>query len=494
MKSKKPIILLLSLLLLAALIFSACGGSEENTEDETAYNTSVEVVTLSAGTLVSYFELSGELDSSSQASVSAKVSGLVTSINAEVGQKVSAGQTLFTLDTSDLQDQIEETAKALEITRASIDTTRASLENQELTVQNQALTVDNQKLNLDNQQLNLDNQQLNLDKQQLSLDNESNNIALSQQTLDDAQLNYDRIKQLYDAGAVSQSELDAASSSLNQAKLAYNKTNTSYEQSKVNFEQVKVAYEQASVAYEQASVAYEQAVVAYEQAQTACKQYQSQINQAELQVQQSELSLAHLRESLSDYTVVSPISGQISSVSVHKGERIMAQSPVITLVGTNSVVAKINVAESSIEQISQGMKIKVTIPALKKTVSGTVTSISPTLDATSKAYPVEITLNNSGGKMKAGMVAKIQLASGSSTDAQTLPKDAVLEKDGAYYVYIVDENNVARQKNVEVGLSSNTAIEITSGLDGSEQVICTGNQLVSDGQQVNIASSSQEGE
>ncbi len=480
MKSKKPIVLLLSLLLLAALIFSACGDSEEITEDEVAYNTSVEVVTLSAGTLVSYFELSGELDSSSQASVSAKVGGLVTSINAEVGQKVSAGQTLFTLDTSDLQDQIEETAKALETTRASIDTTRVSLENQELTVQNQALTVNNQKLNLDNQQLNLD-------KQQLSLDNESNNIALSQQTLDDAQLNYDRIKQLYDAGAVSQSELDAASSSLNQAKLAYNKTNTSYEQSKVNFQQVQVAYDQASVAYEQA-------VVAYEQAQTVCKQYQSQIKQAELQVQQSELSLAHLRESLADYTVTSPISGEISSVSIHKGERVMAQSPVITLVGTNSVVAKINVAESSIKQISQGMKIKVTIPALKKTISGTVTSISPTLDAISKAYPVEITLNNSGGKMKAGMVAKIQLASGSSTDAQTLPKDAVLEKDGAYYVYIVDENNVARQKNVEVGLSSNTAIEITSGLDGSEQVICAGNQLVSDGQQVNIASSSQKGE
>ncbi len=522
MRSKKQTVLLLFLFLLTSLVLSACGDSEEAAEEEESYNTSVEVVELTTEDLASYFELSGELDSSNQTAISSKVNGLVTSVNVEVGQKVKAGKVLFTLDTSDLQNQIEETTKALEASKASIETIKVNLENQKLTVKNQNLTVDNQKLNVKNQQLNLDNrkldlenqelnlnnQKLTLDNQKLGLQNESDNIAISQQSLDDAQLNYDRIKQLYDAGAAAQSELDKAQSSLNQAQLTYNKANTNYEQSKLNVQKVQVAYDQAAVAYKQtsvaydqaqlaynqASVAYDQAVVACKQAETVCKQYENQIKQTNLQIEQSELALAHLRESLKDYTVVAPVSGEISSFNVHKGERIAAQNPVITLVSTDTIVAKINVAESSIDKVKEGLKIKVNIPALDKSFTGVVTSISPTLDAAAKAYPVKIALNNSGGKMKSGMVAKIQLASDTSPGARTLPKDAVLEKDGAYYVYIVDDQNIARQQNVEVGLSSNTAVEIISGLDGSEQVICSGNQLVSDGQQVNIVSSSQKGE
>jgi cobalt-zinc-cadmium efflux system membrane fusion protein len=70
----------------------------------------------------------------------------------------------------------------------------------------------------------------------------------------------------------------------------------------------------------------------------------------------------------------------------------------------------IYVSEKQINSIQLGQTFKVEIPAIPgQTFSGKVTNISGAMDATAKAFPVKITVENPKHLIKAGMFAKVYL-------------------------------------------------------------------------------------
>jgi multidrug efflux pump subunit AcrA (membrane-fusion protein) len=87
--------------------------------------------------------------------------------------------------------------------------------------------------------------------------------------------------------------------------------------------------------------------------------------------------------------------------------------------------------------------------------------------------------------MKAGMVVTLQLLSGTANQVLALPTEAVLEKSGMKYVFVLDGDS-AKEVTVGTGFISDTMIEITEGLYDGQTVITTGNQLIKDGQKVSL--------
>ena len=65
-------------------------------------------------------ELSGSLISPDQVRVSGEVDGTVSSVNADLGQEVQAGQILIQLDTRELQLAVERAESALRQTEAQL--------------------------------------------------------------------------------------------------------------------------------------------------------------------------------------------------------------------------------------------------------------------------------------------------------------------------------------------------------------------------------------
>lgn len=313
-------------------------------------------------------------------------------------------------------------------------------------------TIEETEVSIEAQRAGLESQQASIESQKSSLEVTRSSVSLQEQDLADEQLNYNRQKQLFESQVISQSEMDSAQSALNKAKLNLEMSQAQLAQSSSQLAQTEASYRQSQIS-----------------------------------IQQLEVSLANLKEDLADYTVISPINGQVSKVNVNVGEIASAQATAFELVGLSSMKVKVSVSENVISQVKEGLAINIDIPALNKSVTGKVLSISPTMDNTTKSFPVEISIANEQGDMKVGMVAKLKLASDSSTSAYVLPIDAVLEKEGRYYVYVVDENSIANEVNVEVGLMSDNLIEIISGLSLGDEVILDGNQLVKDGQKVIIA-------
>ena len=73
-------------------------------------------------------------------------------------------------------------------------------------------------------------------------------------------------------------------------------------------------------------------------------------------------------------------------------------------------------------------------------------------------------------------------------DVICIPQSAIVPKGVSNVVYIVDEEKRAREKQVSVGIETETMVEITAGINAGEIVITKGNTLVRDGTLVRLAS------
>lgn len=223
----------------------------------------------------------------------------------------------------------------------------------------------------------------------------------------------------------------------------------------------------------------------YEEAESALNNSRYGLQLAEEQLRQSEASLSSAGESLGNYSVTSPIAGQVAAVNTHLGEIAGPQTTAVTVVSMDTVKVKVNVSENAIGFVNKGSEVPVNIDVLGKTASGTVISVGPRSDPTTRAFPVEIALDNQQGDIKPGMVASLKLPVGVSKGAVSVPADAVIERDGVYYVFVL-ENGTAAEKQVKTGIITDELAEIKEGLSEGQTVIVNGNRLVTDGQKVKV--------
>ncbi|KJS12854.1 MAG: RND transporter [Peptococcaceae bacterium BRH_c8a] len=255
------------------------------------------------------------------------------------------------------------------------------------------------------------------------------NVEMAEQSLADAQLNYDRNKALFEAEAIAQSQLDQAESGLKNARAG-----------------LKLA--------------------------------QEQLNQA-------QTGLNNARQSVSSFTVVSPMAGLVAAVNVEIGAMAGPQAPVVTVVQLDTVRVKVNLSEKFIGSVKPGLEVPVTINSLNKQYTGIVATVGPKADPVTRAFPVEIKLDNQEGAIKSGMVADLLLSTGTSKDAVTVPVDAVIEREGQFTVFVVEDDQ-AKEVSVKVGVSAGQLTEIKEGIKEGQSVIVKGNRLVVDGQSVRV--------
>lgn len=273
-----------------------------------------------------------------------------------------------------------------------------------------------------------------------------NGLKQAEQALADAKLNQQRMQQLFTQGAISSQQLEQANTQLTNA--------------------------QTSFANAQQSL------------QAAQQKTGMQVSEAS--VNQSAVSLQNAREALANATVTAPISGFVSSVTGAVGQ-MAGQQPVVVIVNTNPLLVKANLSEADITKVKVGTAVKVNVQSTGNTIEAKVTAVSPVMDSSLKAYPIEITIPNADNSLKSDMVVNVTFPNVSSEQKNSLviSRKAVFEREGKQYVFKL-EGDVAKQVEVATGAGSSDTIEITSGLAAGDQIVVKGQTLLHDGSKVSI--------
>ena len=89
--------------------------------------TTVRVVPASTGTIVETLPLTGQLRSNQDVNINSKISGQVARVYVQEGQRVSRGQLLVSLDTGDLQQQVDAARANLESAQVKLEQAQVGL-------------------------------------------------------------------------------------------------------------------------------------------------------------------------------------------------------------------------------------------------------------------------------------------------------------------------------------------------------------------------------
>ncbi|HXH85615.1 MAG TPA: efflux RND transporter periplasmic adaptor subunit, partial [Nitrospira sp.] len=207
------------------------------------------------------------------------------------------------------------------------------------------------------------------------------------------------------------------------------------------------------------------------------------------QVKQMEVALAQAETNLAYSYIRAPFPGYVAERNLDLGAYVTgagssnstASRGIVSLHDIETVRTLIEVVEKDVPLVQIGQKAEIRAEAYPDRVfEGTVTRVVQALNRATRTMTVEVDLPNRDHLLKGGMFARVEVLVGTRENALQIPIDAVSRLEDDQYVYIVREGKAERVP-VVIGLRDGNRVEITKGLDGSEQVIVSGKDLVHDG-------------
>lgn len=235
----------------------------------------------------------------------------------------------------------------------------------------------------------------------------------------------------------------------------------------------------------QAQVTYDTAVKHLQSVENTTRKTDAQAAQGQLTSAQGRLVNAEAQISYANLR--SPIDGVVTDRPLFPGETASAGSPVITVMDTSSLLAKLHIAQASAQKLKLGGTADVTIPGLDTPQTATIALISPALDPGSTTVEVWLKLPNAGGKFKVGTPVHAVMHGYTISNAVLLPSSAILPSDdGGTSVLTVQPDGTAKKVAVTVGLRTTDKVQILSGVTPSDLVITEGGYGLDDGSKVKV--------
>ncbi|MFN7152576.1 MAG: efflux RND transporter periplasmic adaptor subunit [Acidovorax sp.] len=203
--------------------------------------------------------------------------------------------------------------------------------------------------------------------------------------------------------------------------------------------------------------------------------------QARVQAAQATLNAQQLR--LKYTQVVAPDSGVISARTATVGAVVGSGTELFRMVRKGRLEWRAEVTSTELRRIQPGAKVSVTA-ASGTVVEGTVRMIAPTVDPQTRNALVYVDLPQNAD-FRAGMFARGEFALGSS-DALTVPQEALVVRDGFSYVFVVGAEQRVQMRKVQTGRRVADRVEVLSGLDANAPVAVRGAGFLNDGDLVRV--------
>jgi HlyD family secretion protein len=186
----------------------------------------------------------------------------------------------------------------------------------------------------------------------------------------------------------------------------------------------------------------------------------------------------------------SPIAGVVTDRPLYAGETVAAGSPLITVMDTSALLARIHLSQLQAQLLKSGDAASVEVPGLPDPVTGKITLVSPATDPGSTTVEVWVRIENSKGALRPGTAVHVTLDGRSVQRALVIPSAAiVLAASGKPTVLVIGSDGAAHLTPVETGIAGDDTTQILSGLRAGQQVVTTGAASLDDGTHVRVVTS-----
>lgn len=261
------------------------------------------------------------------------------------------------------------------------------------------------------------------------------------------------------------------------------------------FEQFKSDYERVKGLYEKGLASDAE----LEKAESAYLQRKGELESQKAFILQAKEALKEAEENLAKTAIYSPLNGTVSKLNVELGERVLGSgfsqgTNIMTVADLSQMEARVEVDENDVVLVELNDKAEIEIDAFNdKKFDGIVTQIGNSAITTGLGtqdevvnFEVRIKILTDIEELRPGMSCDADISTETRENVLSVPIQCVTARqdknkeesgnngrgnDKPKEVVFVADNNFAKMKEVSTGISDDTYIEITEGLEGEEEVV-----------------------
>jgi RND family efflux transporter MFP subunit len=212
----------------------------------------------------------------------------------------------------------------------------------------------------------------------------------------------------------------------------------------------------------------------YQSAQATYNVALQEVDRLKALLVSNEASEQLAEKKVRDATIRAPFPGAIKTRDVHPGEYLRVQSPVMVLVRTDRLRARLAVPERWAGWVRDGADVDLQVEAFPgETFHGKVSRINPSVSQDSRTFEAEALLVNLDGRLKPGFFVQASIPSEKEEKTIFLPEGAVNYRYGVYKVFLVSGNRVSERQIRPAGQTEDARgrrFEVAEGLKPGDRV------------------------
>lgn len=183
-------------------------------------------------------------------------------------------------------------------------------------------------------------------------------------------------------------------------------------------------------------------------------------------------------QALKSLTFHSPIAGVVIKKDVVEGMKLDEGAMPYEIADLSKVWVLADIYESDLHRVKLGMRAKLTLKAYPNRVfEGSAAFLDPVLDPITRTVKLRLEFANANGELKPAMFGEVVLEN-AEREGLRIPEDAVIDSGSRKVVFVALQDGKFEPRQVSLGDSDGTGVEVVSGLSEGEKVVVRANFLV----------------
>lgn len=205
----------------------------------------------------------------------------------------------------------------------------------------------------------------------------------------------------------------------------------------------------------------------------------------EVQLETSRLSIQEVDRNLQYYEIKAPIGGYLTQLPIVENMTLSAGTQAGQIEQLNPIKLTANLSEEAAEYLRGKEQISFRVPGLEDAQTGTVTYLADVMNTETRTYELNVEVANDDHSLRPGTRVYIQLSGEEDREVIAIPTSSIVREGTDTFVFVL-VGETAEKRPVQLGRLNGLDQEIISGLEVGEALITSGQHQLTDQEKVEL--------
>ena len=177
---------------------------------------------------------------------------------------------------------------------------------------------------------------------------------------------------------------------------------------------------------------------------------------------------------LKNRNIIAPFDGVIGKRNFSDDIKVSESSLIIDLEDATKLFVDVDIPEVFAPFINKGLNVDIKFSGNKeKNYEGIVDSLASRINTDKRSLAARIKLDNQNLEILPGALLEVTIKY-NERNSLGIPDTSVILEGNKVYIYKVDEKNITKRTEIEIGNRSEGYLEVKSGLDEGDTIVAEG--------------------